>query len=171
MTYLFSTTSSERTVPQTSSVDSSLLPFFLEGSFVVTGVEGGFDTSSSLDEVDISSSAKLRFGGLPAGLSLTGVLALEKELKKNAKGLNYTLSYYQSQSLLLLSLPFLLSLLACLLLSVQRGLLKVSFAFQNFQQLVSAFLALSPTHPNSCSSPDKQFCKCILILIFPAKFT
>ena len=76
MTYLLSATSSERTVPHKSSTDSSRRPFFLEDSFVVTGVEGGFETSSSLEEVDTSSSARLLFGGRPAGLSLTGVLAL-----------------------------------------------------------------------------------------------
>lgn len=69
--------SSESTVPHKSSNDSSFLAFFLEDSLVVTGVEGGLEISSSLEEVDTSSSARLRFGGRPAGLSLTGVLALK----------------------------------------------------------------------------------------------
>ena len=77
MTYLLSTMSSESTVPHKSSNDSSFLAFFLEDSLVVTGVEGGLEISSSLEEVDTSSSARLRFGGRPAGLSLTGVLALK----------------------------------------------------------------------------------------------
>merc|ERR1719350_531259 len=77
MLYLLSATSSERTVPQRSSTVSSRRPFFLEDSLVVTGVDGGFETSSSLDDVETSSSARLLLGGRPAGLSLTGVLARE----------------------------------------------------------------------------------------------
>ena len=51
------------------------------------------DISSSLEEVEISSSAKFLFPGLNAGLSLTGVLALELlPMKMDGKNVSLVVS-------------------------------------------------------------------------------